>query len=262
MALHFPDKPEIPLANPPLAEVVCQVRYPPILRIAKENPSELQERIRHRFPGFGVEQPFKLQIPGLGSVGEPSAELPPRLFRFKSTDEQTTASLAIDFCALSTNKYSHWLDFVDDLMVLHEAVVAIYQPAYATRIGLRYVNRFDRTNTGLDGMQEILALIRPELTSMLRSDGWSDPEEWLSQLVLADGDAKLTIRTALDSEDGESFLLLDFDYYEHGKMELAGLKEHINRYHKVIYRAFRWCLLDKSLAVFGSEPTKTSKHDN
>lgn len=262
MAVHFPEKPEIRLADPPLAEVICQVRFPPILRIVNEEPSKFQDCIRHRFPGFEIEQAFMLRIPGLSTVGEPSAEIPPRVFRFKSFDEASTASLAVDFYALSTNRYSHWSDFVDDLMVLHEAVEKTYQPAYAMRIGLRYVNRFDRAKTGLDTMQNVLSLIRSELTSMLTSDAWSDPQEWISQLVLADGDGRLTLRFALNSENDEPFLLLDFDYFEQGNIPLNELRERVNRYHSIIYRAFRWCLHDESLDVFSPQIAEATEYGN
>lgn len=254
MSLQFPEKPEIPLTNPPLTEVICQVRFPVILRIAKEQPTEFQERIRQRFPEYGVEQPFKLSIPGAGAIGEPSAELPPRLLRFTSKDGNTTATLAVDFFALSTTRYQHWSNFVDDLTVVSKAVEAIYRPAYAGRIGLRYVNRLSRTTTGLDNIQDILGLVRPELTAVLRSEAWSDPEEWTSQLVLPDQEGKLALRFVFNSTEAEPYFHLDLDYFEQGKVALSGLNERVNRYHQVIYRAFRWCLFDHSLAVFGSRP--------
>lgn len=258
MSLKFPEKPEVPLANPPLAEVICQVRYPAILRIAKEQPTEFQERIRQRFPEYGVEQPFKLSIPGAGAVGEPSAELPPRLLRFTSEDGHTTATLAVDFFALSTTRYQHWSIFVDDLAAVSKAVKAIYHPAYASRIGLRYVNRLSHTTTGLDNMQDILELIRPELTAVLRSDAWSNPEEWTSQLVLPDRNGKLALRFVFNSKEAEPFFQLDLDYFEQGKIALSELGKRVDKYHQVIYRAFRWCLFDESLAVFGSRLTEAS----
>ncbi|MFZ2359604.1 MAG: TIGR04255 family protein [Anaerolineae bacterium] len=254
MSLQFPEKTEIPLANPPLAEVICQVRYPPILRIAKEQPTKFQERIRQRFPEYGIEQPFKLSIPGAGAIGEPSAELPPRLLRFTSKDGHTTATLAVDFFALSTTRYRHWSNFVDDLMVVSKAVEATYRPAYASRIGLRYVNRLNRTTTGLDNIPDILGLVRPELIAVLHSEAWSDPEEWTSQLVLPDREGKLALRFVFNSTEAEPYFQLDFDYFEQGQVALSELRERVNRYHQVIYRAFRWCLSDRSLAVFGSRP--------
>lgn len=105
-------------------------------------------------------------------------------------------------------------------------------------------------------MQEITALVRPELTAILHGDGWSEPEEWLSQLVLTDGDARLALRLMFNSKEDEPFLQLDLDYFEQGKVPLTELSERVQHYHNMIYRAFRWCLVDDSLAVFGGKITE------
>jgi uncharacterized protein (TIGR04255 family) len=44
--LYFPEVDDIRLQRVPLTEVIGQVRFPPILRIANENPVEFQEKIR------------------------------------------------------------------------------------------------------------------------------------------------------------------------------------------------------------------------
>lgn len=75
MTIKFPSKPDIPLKKAPLMEVVCQVRFPPILRINTEEPSEFQEEIRDRFPKIEIEQGFLLRLPPQGSGGTPSAEV-------------------------------------------------------------------------------------------------------------------------------------------------------------------------------------------
>lgn len=251
MALHFPERPEVRLQRPPLVEVLCQVRYPPILRISKEEPIDFQERIRHRFPELEIEQPLKLNIPGLVGSGLVSAEAQPRLYRFKAPDDQTAAALAVDFYALSTNRYRHWKMFAEDLSLVHDAVMSVYRPAYGTRIGLRYVNRLDPTTTDLVSAEQIFDLVRPELTALLRGSAWSEPSDFLSQLVLSDKAAKLTLRTAYGQEEGQPFLLLDFDYFEEGRVELTDLIQRCTRYHDAIYRAFRWSFVDESLEVFG-----------
>lgn len=67
MALNFPHTPDVRLANSPLVEVVCQVRFPPILRINKEEPSDFQEAVRQRFPELAAEQGMVLQMPANGT---------------------------------------------------------------------------------------------------------------------------------------------------------------------------------------------------
>ena len=80
MALNFPQHPDIPLSAPPLAEVICQVRFPPILRIVREEPSDFQERVRDRFPLLEVEQGVVVKFPRRPAA----ARLPLRFRRVSS----------------------------------------------------------------------------------------------------------------------------------------------------------------------------------
>ncbi|HQY92888.1 MAG: TIGR04255 family protein [Caldilinea sp.] len=251
MGLNFPHHPDIALAKPPLAEVICQVRFPPILRIAREEPSEFQERIRERFPLLDIEQGVVVKLPAPASGIAPSAEIPPRVFRFTSADHQTSVSLAIDFYALSTQRYTHWSDFAANLALVQTAVESIYRPAYASRIGLRYINRFTTQGTQCATMSEVLALLRPELTALFQTDAWSQPASLVTQLNLPDDQAMLTLRTAYSESADEPFFLLDFDYYEEGSLGFDKLVERCDRYHRVIYNAFRWSLREPSLIRFG-----------
>lgn len=253
MGLNFPHHPDIPLAAPPLAEVICQVRFPPILRIAREEPSEFQEHIRARFPLLDIEQGVVVKFPAPASGGAPSAEVPPRVFRFGSEDSRTFVALAVDFYALSTQRYTHWADFAADLALVQAAVEAVYRPAHATRIGLRFINRFTPQGAHCATMSEVLALFRPELTALFHTDAWSQPASLVTQLNLPDDQAMLTLRTAFSDAEEEPFFLLDFDYYEEGRLDFDKLVERCDNYHRVIYNAFRWSLRESSLTRFGPE---------
>jgi len=251
MTINFPHKQEVRLQNPPLTEVVCQVRFPAILRILKEDPSDFQELIRSRFPEWEVEQGFMFRFPGSRSAEKPAVEKETKIHRFKTPDKENLISLAADFFALSTKNYTHWHDFVSDLSLAQETVSKVYKPAYATRIGLRYINRFSLKNTKAENFDQVLDLFNPDLTILLRNKAWTEPSEWLSQLVLSDNGAKLTLRSGYGKENGEDFFLLDFDYFEEDKLSLDNLIKHVNQYHDVIYSAFRWSMKDESLALFG-----------
>jgi uncharacterized protein (TIGR04255 family) len=250
MSLNFPQKPEVRLGRSPLDEVICQVKFPPILRITREPPIEFQEAIRERFPGLEAEQGVKVKFPEIGESGKPVVESSPKLYRFIASDQKSNVALAPDFFALSTKKYTHWSDFLGDLNYVSSAVIGSYQPSYATRIGLRFINRFTRKNTNSKTLEEILSLFREELTCLIRAEVWQEPKEMISQILLKDRKANLTIRTGLGRERNESFFLLDFDYYEEGQISLEDLNRRLDGYHSRIHDAFRWCLLDESLGKF------------
>ncbi len=249
MTINFPHENEIPLASPPLTEVVCQVRFPPILQIAKDTPSEFQEKVRHRFPQLEWQQGVEVVLPALVEGEEPFARAKPKIYRFKTEDEQANISLAVDFYALSCNLYRHWSDFATDLHLAHETMMQVYKPSYATRIGLRYINRLTLANTGCESKSDLFALLKPELTAILKSEVGQNASDMACRLSFQEEPAQLNIQLAYNESDEIAFIL-DFDYFEKGKLPLEGLVERCNHYHQIIYDSFRWCLKDTSLQRF------------
>ncbi len=249
MTIKFPHKDEIPLSTPPLIEVVCQVRFPPILQIAKEVPDEFQEGVRHRFPQFELEQGVEVALPTLAGGGELLTRTTPKIYRFKSEDDKSSISLAVDFYALSCNQYRHWSDFTADLQLVHETMMQVYKPSYATRIGLRYINRLTLDNTGCESKPELFDLLKPELTAILRNEVGENAAGMACLLSFREELAQLNIRLVYNESDEIAFML-DYDYFEKGKLPLEGLIERYNRYHELIYDSFRWCLKDTSLQRF------------
>ena len=253
MSVNFPPKPDVRLENAPLEEVICQVRFSPILRISNEEPSEFQEEIRDRFPRIEVEHGMLFRIPGLGSGAAPSTEGQTKIYQFRTLDGRTAISLTADFYAISTTRYTHWDDFAQNLMIADGAVQSVYKPSFAARIGLRYINRLTLVNTGCQSLPELLDFLHPDLTVYSRSDVWADPLSTQFRLLLADGEARLALRTEQGTnETGQPFLVLDFDYFEEGQLPFIDLVERCNRYHNVIYRAFRWCIPDEKLEAFNT----------
>jgi len=251
--IYFPQREDVRLQRAPLSEVICQVRFPPILRIASEQPVAFQEWVRERFPQLEVEQGVLVRMEPLGTT-PPSAKPEPRIFRFKSPDGNTTVSLALNFYALSTTSYTHWRDFLEILQLVNQAAREVYNIPYAVRVGLRYINHLTFENTGTSSVRELLAILRPELTVLLRGDCWDEPRQMLNQLLLAgEGDERLTLRSGFRNGE-EPIFLLDFDYYAEGNIPLEELTTLCRRYHDVIYNAFHWCIREEKLAVFAPIP--------
>lgn len=253
MTINFPQSDDIKLGRSPLVEVVCQVRIPPILRIGKETPADFQDRVRQRFPELEVEQGLRLQVSSDFSDPSFAAEPTAKIFRLSRDDGASKISLAPDFYALSTNDYEDWAEFREDLQLCQDSFREVYQPPYARRIGLRYINRISPTNTGIESLPEIVALIREELIPNFETDAWQGPKEMRSRLVIpAQGDStpagNLKIQTAFAREDPH--FLLDFDYFEEGRISLEGFLERLDGYHNVIYDAFRWSIVEDRFEVF------------
>jgi len=250
MTLNFPKPQEVRLDRSPLSEVICQVKFPPILRIGKDSPTNFQESIRNRFPGLEIDQGV-IQPLGINPVSEnPVVGTLPKLYRFKTYDSKSYVALTYDFFAFSTTNYSHWEDFVNNISFIEQAVLEEFKPPYISRLGLRFINRITRKNSGCKTLIELKGLLRDEFTCLISTDIWKEPIEMISHIVLPDNKAKLTLRYGYSKEDGEPFFLLDFDYFEDCQLEFINLSKRINHYHNKIYQAFRWCFKENSLSNF------------
>ena len=101
MSVSFPVSEHTPLSNPPLTEVVCQVRFPVNLKLLKEPPADFQEIIADRFPAYSVERGLQINVSADLSQRSNPGEFP-SVSRFHNKEETQAVSLASDFYALST----------------------------------------------------------------------------------------------------------------------------------------------------------------
>lgn len=132
-----------------LIEVICQLRFPEILKIEAQEPFAFQDAIRAQYPQYGkkVERPPVQLIEGKPAVAESVNN-----YNFVSEDSRWKVSLTKSFIALSTHGYTRWEDFAKRLDVVLAAFIQTYAPAYFTRVGLRYINAFNPKNLELEDM--------------------------------------------------------------------------------------------------------------
>jgi uncharacterized protein (TIGR04255 family) len=155
MSMHFPSRQDIRLERSPLTEVVCQLRFSPVLSIDRRPPSDFQERVRRRFPRYESSQAISIMVPPVSSGQSPNAEPDARLHRFLTKDQRSAITLTVDSIALSTSAYGVWEHFLSDLSLAFDALQAVYNLQFFTRIGLRYVNQLTCKGTGTDSVEEL-----------------------------------------------------------------------------------------------------------
>ncbi len=252
MTLRFPVVKDVPLSRSPLTEVICQVRFPTFLSIGGRGLMQFQEAIRLRFPEFVEPPPIEIKLNAGGSQQSLVSETVGQVFQFRTADASALTSLSTDAYAYSTEKYSVWNDFANDLTLIHYAATSAYKLPYAKRIGLRYVNQIAGREYGIDTLKELSTLLRPELVGLVETDAWSEPEELVTQTLFHDlDDGRMVMRLGLRSDAVQGpLILLDYDYYVEGQQPLDNLIERCETFHDVIYRAFRWSVRDKALKYF------------
>ena len=146
----------------PLAEVICQLRFPEILSIQANIPAVFQEAIRHIFPKYTVRAEV---LPGKSPPGSN--------YQFMSADGTWRVNLTSKFISLSCSKYTCWEDFADMLDKPLAAFIQIYKPAYFERVGLRYVNFISRQSLNLSGV-EFRELMNPCYLGILADEAVSE----------------------------------------------------------------------------------------
>ena len=100
--MPLPDFPRLTLQKNPLEQVICQLRFPQILKIDMQAPFEFQDIIRQEYPMYAASkenQPemspeITAQIPP-GSIGIPAVDK--INYRFFTTNEAWVVNLASQF---------------------------------------------------------------------------------------------------------------------------------------------------------------------
>lgn len=138
----------------PLAEVICQLRFPTILSIGAREPADFQDAIRSEYPRYLARQEHPMPKLTGGGTASPSLQQQPPItnYNFVSQDGKWKINLTNGFIALSTIGYRQWEDFAQRLDFVLAQFIRIYQPAYFQRIGLRYLNTFSRKALGMEDM--------------------------------------------------------------------------------------------------------------
>jgi uncharacterized protein (TIGR04255 family) len=135
--MTFPDSPRVIYRQNPLVEVICQLKFPPILKIESEPPAAFQESIRKEYPmmqeGSSDQPPLPPPIAKLLGQAVPGF-FQGTSYTFLSEDGKWKVVLTREFLALSTGHYTRWEEFRLKLGVAVAALVAIYEPSFFVRV--------------------------------------------------------------------------------------------------------------------------------
>ncbi len=147
----FSQEPRCHYRANPLAEVICQLRFPEILSIETTVPAQFQEAIRQEFPLYTVLK--EAPAPKLsGTPGNMTVQAQPQTnnYQFATADGVWRVNLTSKFISLSCTRYDCWEDFASMLDKPLAAFIKIYRPAFFARVGLRYLNFVSRRDLGLE----------------------------------------------------------------------------------------------------------------
>ena len=249
----FSKEPRCLYRSNPIAEVICQLRFPEILTIAANAPVDFQEAIRADFPQF-----FRRQETGApkitGAPGNFSLQNQPATinYQFASADGVWRVNLTSKFISLTCAKYTCWEDFAKQLDKPLAAFIRIYKPAYFERVGLRYVNILSRKALNLEGIP-FSDLFIPCYLGPLAEDDVNEASATRSSV-----DAEMAIRGGCrvklhagpglvkrpGVEDKEVKFIFDQDLYMPGQLPINLSAGALQTLHSQAWSIFRGAITD------------------
>ena len=252
----FPEAKRVIYKKNPLDRVICQLRFPAILRIDAESPVEFQDRVRREFPNYAekidilVDLPLQFQN---RSPHESVTEIPrtsgTKNHEFSSEDGQWKINLTRTFIALTTNTYRVWEDFKNNLKIPLNALIDVYSPAHFSRIGLRYRDVIQRSILGLYGVSWT-KLLNPQILGVLADSKMGKSiqnSQSVYEIRLPDEESTVRMSTQLtqDRNRNEICYVIDSDFFNANKHVATDVIGSLNDFNKHASRLFRWCITER-----------------
>ena len=249
----FSNKPRCRYGAHPLAEVICQFRFPEILAIGAADPVEFQEAIRAEFPIFLRRQEFpapKLTgVPGNLTLQNPK---PVINYQFSTPDGSWRINLTNNFISLACTRYTSWEAFAAHLDRPLAAFIQIYKPVHFSRVGLRYLNFISRSALGLEGLP-FSTLIAPCYLGPLAEDDVCESASIRSSVeceMNIRGGCRVKIHAGPGmvkrggKEDREVKFVFDQDLYMPGPLQLNLAVGALQTLHSQADSIFRGAITD------------------
>ena len=253
--MPFPDVKRVVYENNPLDKVICQLRFPQILRIENELPANFQERIISRFPVYQEKTEFFQQIvqpvegQGFPDVLQQMVKnTTTKNHEFLNDDESLTVNLTRTFIALTSTKYVNWEDFLETFNYILKVLTDIYKPAFYTRVGLRYIDVIIRSNLKL-AEKSWEELLEPHILGLLSSPVKNSvlSNQSITEINLADEISKVKITTSLVTkpDNNEKCFMIDSDFFTQKRTKITDLESKLDFLHYRATRLIQWLIKDE-----------------
>jgi len=240
--------------SPPLATMIGQVRFAPILRIGEMAfVAPFQEELRDEYPEWGQQNQVEISVSPTGAM-VPSAAA--QAWRLSTKDGAWSVLLSSTHVTLeaSAPQYTNYSEFKRRFERVWAATLKTVSPGLRTQIGLRYINHLVRD---VKSPSEWAKWIEPELLGVLASPIWNGGlQQGVSHLVIETADGTLSVKHGIVRAGPQNELgyLLDYDYIDPTvteEMSVTSVLERFDTFHDAVYRLFRWSVTELAQSEFG-----------
>ncbi|ASP19999.1 sporadTIGR04255: family protein [Antarctobacter heliothermus] len=244
--MDFPEKPRVLYTRNPLAEVVCQMRFPRLLELDESVPADFQRALGKTYPTVDSRETATFRVGGGDATSSPVSRKV--VYDFTTRDSKYTISLCSDFVAIKTESYERWEDFFSHIKNAVGALRGAYDIPYFSRIGLRYVDVIKREDLGLADTSWS-ELIRESALGLLGDDEIENEKivNQHSTTLLALTRGFVAIQSGIVVGDsGQNNYIVDSDFFFDTPTEDdADAYELLAYYNKAARNAFRWFIKER-----------------
>ena len=257
--MHFEQVERTEYKNNTLFNVVFQARFPDILKITHEAPVLFQDIVRK----LGYPESISSNLPLPANTPNELKQMMPfdKEYHFLSEDKIWQISLSKNFIALACNgDYNNYADFRARLKTVLEKFNEIYEPAYFSRVGLRYqdiANEVFLPDMRGSVHDFVPNHVFPELSTPMAED--IDTLQKVSRLK--DGDIRVTVVHVLFYAIGtfgrhhvpnKMSYLIDVDCYTENRTRgISDVLTRCDTFKNHIWNIFQWSITDELRTAMG-----------
>lgn len=257
----FEDFPRILYRRNPLEFVICEVRFPPVLKLDVEIPAGFQDQIRNEYPLFQEIVPINLsgQSPGelLKLLGGPNPIPMVKSYEFLSADKMWNLALTREAMSLTCKQYSRWEEFRQRFELPFKALIEHYPIPFFVRIGLRYRDAISRQKLELQDIpwSELLhPWVAGEFHSPLAAlivGNWHN-----IVFKLQTDEIQIQLQHGLQPSSGnpDTPYIFDTDFSTSARKEPQHVFDVLKFCNKYSWRVFRSCILERLHDAMGPQP--------
>lgn len=255
----FPESERVVFTNNPIVQVICQLRFPPILDIASKEPADFQNAVRGRYPLYEKAYALPQEVTAL-LTSLPLLPLPEGVtHKFYVEDKTCEIALARDYVAVAATKYTRWEHFSDEVLLAREALEKVYSPAFYSRIGLRYRDVIDKSALRL-AEAPWSSLIRTSILGLLAeeqiiSDVIASQSQSLIRLDDQGGFMILQHSLTLTAGGGQTYAI-DADFYTERRGTREDVPNILRRFNRIAGNFFRWSITPRLRDALGPNPVQ------
>jgi uncharacterized protein (TIGR04255 family) len=251
----FPDSERVLYDKNPLKEVISQFRFPTILRIREGQLADFQDIIRKDYPSYSEQEPSFAVPPEAPKelvtiVEQMSVPLGLVTHRFSTKDSRRFVSLRDDFMALAETKYERWESFKEEIIKAEDALKRVYEPAFYSRVGLRYRDIISRSELNLTkvGWQD---LIKTHVIAELGDKNVSDAILRIQTRVIIkipdipNGQIMLNHGLVIPNGSNEKCYFIDADFSVERKEGINEPFKILEKFNRLAGQLFRWTITER-----------------